>query len=224
MRPTIAYALAIALLGSTQITAASEEGTRSLAPAFLSLVQSTDLARSTNAPSLPSLIMLRRELNVLEQHLNRLSVQVPKEYEAAFKTYAYLLARSPIESSTIEEVAKDAQLKNQFFGEAAGFWPFQKTPLINVRVSTFRGDIPAPGYNVSFNPLVDAEKKEALFPFGSDTNEAARLLPPGNYFLRLYKGQAAILKRVVPVGFRGTEQEDIKIDISDSDSADIQRH
>jgi hypothetical protein len=118
-------------------------------------------------------------------------------------------------------VSSDVRLKNQFFGETAGFWPLHRRLLVNVRILTFRGDVPAPGYRVSFNPLSDAQKKTPIFPFGSDTNDARRLLPPGNYFMRLTRDGQTTLGETVAVGMNGGEQEDIRIDVSRLDNARV---
>lgn len=218
VRRLSAFSLAMACLALANAAIASEEGTRSLAPAFQSLVVAIDTARASSPPQVQQLKSLRERLTTLEQNLNRLS-KVPAEYDASFKAYAALLAKSSADDSAIRAVSADVDLKNQFLSGAAGFWPFDKTPLIVVRVLTYRGETPLPGYRVSFNPLGDADKDGALFPFGSDTNNASRSLPPGNYFMRLYRDKSEILNRPVPIGFAGTDQEDVKIDISAVENA-----
>jgi hypothetical protein len=213
VRQLLVLFFCIVCLVPASMAKAFDGGTRSLAPAFQSLVVAIDTARTSNPTLVPRLTNLRERLVALEQNLNRVS-NVPDEYDSSFYLYANLLAKTPLEEVDIRTVTTDAELKNRFLNGAAGFWPFDKTPLILVRVLTYRGETPAPGYNVSFNPLGDADRKVALFPFGSDTNNAARQLPPGNYFLRLYRGESEILNRPVPIGFAGTDQEEVKIDIS----------
>jgi hypothetical protein len=218
VRRLAAWYLAILYFAAIGVANASDEGTRALAPAFQSLVVAIDTARTSDPAMVSQLTNLRQRLTTLEQNLNRLS-RLPDEYDSPFHAYAAVLAKSPLEESAIRTVVTDADLKNRFLNGAAGFWPFDKTPLIVVRVLTFRGETPAPGYSVDFNPLADPEGKVAQFPFGSDTNNAARQLPPGNYFMRLYRGGNEILKRAVPIGFAGTDEEKVTIDVSAADNA-----
>ncbi len=214
IRGVIAWTLAFAICLSVRNAIASDEGSRLLMPAFQNLVNSTDKARFEKSASLPSLLQLRRDLGTLEQHLNKLPVSVPEEYELSLKEYAALLGQSPLDASSIEVVASDVRLKNQFFGEPAGFWPVQKRLLIDVRVRTFRRGVPAPGYRVSFNPLSDARMVTPIFPVASDTNDASRLLPPGNYFM-LLSGEGQTIGKIVPIGMKGSDLEPIDIDVSD---------
>ena len=173
----------------------------------------------SNSLLVPQLTNLRERFVTLEQNLNRLA-KVPEEYDASSECTASLLASAVISEATVRLIA-NVEVKNRFLNGAAGFWPFDKTPLILVRVSTYRGNQPAPGYRVVFNVLAEPDRKVPLFPFGSDTNNAARQLPPGNYFMRLYRGTNEILTRPVPIGFIGTDEEEVKVDISDVDNANV---
>jgi hypothetical protein len=207
-------AVALPLSLSFGLAIANDGGTGAITPALQSVIKATDQARYLNSPILESLVTLRDELRLLEKNLNELEVPVPEEYRAVFQEYAVTLRASSLDQAAVEAIRQDVKLKNNFFSGRAGFWPVSKRPLINVRVMTFRGDSVAPGYRVTFNPLGNRDGEHPLFPFGSDTNNAARLLAPGNYTMRLYRANDVVLERAVPVGVSKSDDEELRIDIS----------
>lgn len=194
---------------------ASDYGTDVLGPAFQKVAQSIDVARATRSSDLKTLMSVRDQLNKLEVHLNKATEDLPDEYKDVFSGYNETLTKKDVSADQLENLLEDISAKNQFFERTAGFWPFNKGLLVVVKVSTFRADKPEPGYSVAFTPLVDADRPDARFPFSSDTNNASRRLPPGNYVMFLSRQGNRVLSRPLAVGADGTAEEDIKVALGD---------
>ncbi|PTE08512.1 hypothetical protein [Mesorhizobium helmanticense] len=209
-----APSLLVMIILSWQAARAADQGSQSLAKVFHKLDQAIDSAELSHEQYLGDLKRLRIKLAGLEVRLNKISVGLPLEYSAGFNVYEDILESRPLNSALIQQVETDIEAKTQFFVKSAGFFPFSRSLLVLVSVSTYEKDTAAPGYGVVFNPVSDADKKYAKFPFGSETNTASRQLPPGNYILRLYRGEDAVMTKIVAVGFQGTDSEEVRIDIS----------
>jgi hypothetical protein len=219
------------LLGLSASNITWGDGTDALVPIFAILTQAIERADFRHLPILDPLKNIRDGLQLLEQILNRRRAPLPAEYDLVFHKYESdltLALRNDLQSNRSLDLAgtlkRDLEIKTQFLTESAGFWPFDKAPLILVKVKTLRGADPAPGYSVRCNPLRDAERPDVLFPFPSDTNNAERLLPPGLYWLKLYRGDRSILGRLAPVGVSRSDTEEISIDVSAYAQSDTRRN
>ncbi|API51572.1 hypothetical protein BMW22_08020 [Rhizobium leguminosarum] len=208
----LVFALAV-FLGRPAI--GSDYGTELLGSAFQTVAQSIDVARATKSSDLQTLVAVRDQLNKLEGHLNKATEKLPDEYKDVFSGYDETLAKTDVSLDELENLLKDISAKNQFFERTAGFWPFDKGLLVVVKVSTYRADKLEPGYSVAFTPQVDADRPDARFPFSSDTNNASRRLPPGNYVMFLSRKGDRVLSRSLAVGADGTAEEDIRIVLGD---------
>src|SRR5271169_173705 len=107
----ILWIFCLAPVGAT--ADASNEGTRSLAPALQSLIVAMDAARFSNSLLVPQLTNLLERFVTLEQNLNRLA-KVPEEYDASFEIYASLLASAVVDEATVRLIAADVEVKNRF--------------------------------------------------------------------------------------------------------------
>lgn len=194
---------------------ASDYGTEALGPAFQGIARSIDIARATNAGDLKTLTAVRDQLTKLEDHLNKAKVGLPDEYKDVISGYSEVLGQKGASKEDLENLLADISAKNQYFERTAGFWPFDKSLLVVVKVSTFRSDKPEPGYTVAFTPRVDAQRPMARFPFSSDTNSASRRLPPGNYMMFLSRQGNRVLSKDISVGSSGTDEEEVRVTLGD---------
>lgn len=196
-----------------------DQGSQALGNVLLTIAQELDRVQSDKRRAANQLESVQGQLFELEQELNRRQAVVPDEYLVTFKAYGAAIKgvsanlESPSAMQTLAAISDDLNIKNKFLSQSAGISGRRAPPLITVSVRTKRGDVPAPGYQVSFNSFANTRSETPTHPVASDTNDAVRDLPPGAYTLRLYRGGKEVASRQVNIPSMPAP-EVISIDVS----------
>ena len=169
----------------------------------------------TNSNAGKLVISIKDDSNVLlDKWMNATNQNVPREYLQTLTVNCELLDRATssetdvdIATSLLQDVSKDlkvkaTQAKNQVgASEALG-------ASIQVSVKTRQNGKEIEGYLVRCNPKRYATQLPAMFSFNNPTNQAARILAPGNYIFWLEtQGGQIVASRPITIGGNGESTE-----------------
>lgn len=157
---------------------------------------------------------IKKDANILiSKWMNASNQMVPDDYLRTLSVNCELLEKATAESDTdqakllLQDVADDLEVKatqarNQVgASEALG-------ASIKVIVKTRRNGREVDGYLVLCNPKRYERLSPALFPFNNPTNQAERILPPGNYIVWLETpDHQFVASRPITVGGSGASSQ-----------------
>ncbi|VWC57528.1 hypothetical protein BLA18112_00524 [Burkholderia lata] len=217
---SLAGLLIVFSLSSVSYATGEGYGTQAFSDLFPLLGQLSDQNHPVDDQLKLSIDRVSNAFTRIEQELNARQNPPPPALAASIAAYRAplqeaLSATTPGDAAArLNDVDRDAELKWRYMVDSSGFSAFDHPLLVDVSVVTMRGDKEEPGYWVTCNPFRDSTRKDALFPFASETNHASLSLPPGHYRLQIYRGPQLILGRDIMVGQDATQSQKVVIDVA----------